>query len=321
MNNITPFIYRLNLIRLERKGSNFVSECPICKEGKSAGRKQRFHILFDGKKTTCYCFNCGISTSFTKFLQEYYPDIYNEYKRDIFFKKDDFFMLTPEKKVEPVKDILDGLIPVRKSKVAIDYMLSRKLPKMLLDYTYYTDNFMKFVSDKGLKEYKFIPKRDERIVFPVTNSGRVCYLQGRAVYDTEYRYINVKVDDGVKLFNYDGIDWGKRVFITEGILDCSYFLPQSGAMLNSSIDIELFSRYKDHAVILLDNDMKSNEFVYKKVCKFAEAGYKIVILPDEVKEKDINEMVMNGWGKNEIMDVINKNTYQGVMAKVKLKLV
>lgn len=305
---------------MERRGNNFVSECPICKEGKSAGRKQRFNILSDGKRTTCYCFNCGISTSFSKFLQEYYPDIYNEYKRDVFFKKEDFFKLTPET-IDPVKDLLEGLIPVRKSKRGIDYMLGRKMPKLLLDHTYYTDNFMRFVFSKGLKDFKYIPDRDERIVFIVTNSGKICYLQGRAIYDTEYRYINVKVDDGVKLFNYDGIDWNKRFYITEGIIDCSYFLPQAGAMLNSSIDIDLFSRYKDHAVILLDNDMKKNEFVYKKACRFVDAGYKIVILPDEVKEKDINEMVMKGWGKDNIMDVINNNIYQGVVAMVRLKLI
>ena len=58
----------MNFIRLQKSGNKWNAECPICKEGRSAGRKRRFWILQDRDKTTVYCFNCGLNTSLESFI-------------------------------------------------------------------------------------------------------------------------------------------------------------------------------------------------------------------------------------------------------------
>jgi len=44
-------------------------------------------------------------------------------------------------------------------------------------------------------------------------------------------------------------------------------------------------------------------------------GFSVVIWPDNIMEKDINDMVMNGkMSADEIVNTINKNTFRGPMA-------
>ena len=42
-----------------------------------------------------------------------------------------------------------------------------------------------------------------------------------------------------------------------------------------------------------------------------------MLWPDDVKEKDINDMVISGKTKDEIQTIIKNNTYQGNMAKIR----
>ena len=44
-----------------------------------------------------------------------------------------------------------------------------------------------------------------------------------------------------------------------------------------------------------------------------------VLWPDDIKEKDINDMILSGKTKEEIKLTIKNNTYQGNMAKIKIR--
>jgi hypothetical protein len=45
--------------------------------------------------------------------------------------------------------------------------------------------------------------------------------------------------------------------------------------------------------------------------------YNIVIWPDNVQGKDINEMVMNGISSSEIESIISSNTFSGLKAQTR----
>ena len=55
----------------------------------------------------------------------------------------------------------------------------------------------------------------------------------------------------------------------------------------------------------------------KQIEKTINLGYNVVLWPDDVKEKDINDMVISGKTKDEIQTIIKNNTYQGNMAKIR----
>ena len=52
--------------------------------------------------------------------------------------------------------------------------------------------------------------------------------------------------------------------------------------------------------------------------KVIEQDYNIVIWSDEVKEKDVNEMIMNGLSQDELIKIIKENTYSKLSALTKL---
>ena len=72
----------------------------------------------------------------------------------------------------------------------------------------------------------------------------------------------------------------------------------------------------EEVAIIFDNQPKNRE-VGKLMNKYIEMGYKMVIWPDSVPGKDINEMIENGLTSEEIHSIINLNTFQGLSAKAK----
>ena len=69
--------------------------------------------------------------------------------------------------------------------------------------------------------------------------------------------------------------------------------------------------------IIFDNERRNRELL-KQIEKTIDNGYKVVLWPDDIKEKDINDMILSGKTKQEIKLTIEENTYQGNMAKMRL---
>lgn len=78
-----------------------------------------------------------------------------------------------------------------------------------------------------------------------------------------------------------------------------------------------FSRLPvENTTIIFDNERRNVE-ILKQIEKTIDLGYNVVLWPDDVKEKDINDMILSGLSKNEVQSIINKNSYQGNMAKIR----
>jgi len=52
-----------------------------------------------------------------------------------------------------------------------------------------------------------------------------------------------------------------------------------------------------------------------EVC--TRAGKKIVIWPDHIKHKDINDMIMAGYTKEQIQEIITDNIFTGAAAQLR----
>ena len=74
---------------------------------------------------------------------------------------------------------------------------------------------------------------------------------------------------------------------------------------------------KENTTVIFDNERRNLE-VLKQIEKTIYEGYEVVLWPDDLKEKDINDMILAGKTKDEIKTIIEKNTYQGNMAKIRL---
>ena len=66
--------------------------------------------------------------------------------------------------------------------------------------------------------------------------------------------------------------------------------------------------------MILDNEPRNKEIV-KRMETLIDNKYELVIWPDSIKEKDINDMVLQGYDVNTIID---NNIYSGLNAKIAL---
>jgi hypothetical protein len=66
----------------------------------------------------------------------------------------------------------------------------------------------------------------------------------------------------------------------------------------------------------MDNEPR-NKDIARQLEKYIDLGYNVVMYPDSVQEKDINDMILSGRSPDEILELINTNTFTGMEAKLK----
>lgn len=296
--------------------------CPYCGDSKKHKNKARGYLIRKKGDFLFKCHNCGVGRSLSTFLKEQAPHLYDEYLME-HYKEGHTGKGTPiptpvlpsfDKPVFKSNNVLD-LTPVsqlNKSHHARGYLLGRGIPEDKLDRLYYCPNFKEW-TNKQKKIFENINKDEDRIVIPLLDrEGNLFGYQGRSLDPKNtMRYITIMLDeDAPKIFGLDQIDENETVYVTEGPFD-SFFVPNSIAMCGSDVDL---STYDYKFVFVYDNEPRNGEIV-KKIAESAKQGHKVVIFPQNILEKDLNEMVNAGIN---VRDVIESNTYSGLEAQLKL---
>ena len=119
-----------------------------------------------------------------------------------------------------------------------------------------------------------------------------------------------------KIFGLDEVDWTKRVYVLEGPID-SMFVPNSIAMIGADGGSYINRKKTQDIVIVYDNEPKSS-MINKKLSKKIDEGFSVCIWQNFLKYKDINDMILSGMSKVEILNIINESTFQNLKAKMKL---
>lgn len=294
--------------------------CPIC--GDSQKNKNRARGYFYQKTNNLFyrCHNCGVSTTFYKFLEMVSPSLCKEYSLERWkngenghsnYTKPTFKFDQPS--FGGARIDLPSLVELSNDHECKDYVISRKIPESFHKDLFYAENFLEFVckfdKDKKVGE-------EPRLIIPIKDSsGTLVGFQGRAIYPSEVKYITIKLnaDQQYLAYGMDRVDRKSRVYVLEGPID-SMFVPNSVAILgmNHELDPSI-----ENPVFVLDNEPRNRE-VIKQYEKLIEDDRKICIWPDDVKQKDINDMIKSGLSVSDILSMINSNTYQGMTAKLRM---
>ena len=200
---------------------------------------------------------------------------------------------------------------------AVQYVTNRKIPSDAFSRLYFIRN-VKDVIQLNDKYKESIVTSEPRLAIPFFDgAGKLLVVSLRGIRGESLRYINVKVDeDAPSIFGLDQVDPSQNVLVVEGPLD-SLFLDNCIACAGTSFGkIDQLPIARENITIIFDNQPKNRE-VGKLMNKYIEMGYKMVIWPDGVPGKDINEMIENGLTSEEIHSIINLNTFQGLAAKAK----
>ena len=99
----------------------------------------------------------------------------------------------------------------------------------------------------------------------------------------------------------------------EGPID-SFFLPNCIAVAQGDLRL---SQYKNKSTLVFDNEPRNREII-KNIEKAIEEDYSVVIWPDDITEKDINDMIVGGMTNLEILNIIHRNTFSNLEAKTQL---
>lgn len=329
VNRISSRLLRYSLKSINPLVANF--RCPFCGDsGKNSTMARGYILTFPNTSDHYYyCHNCQMDPKpFAKFLQDFDGSLYKEYIVELFktnnsgrkrVKEEDAIPAparVPVAKIDPLAGLksiaeLDEYHPARR------YIETRCLPEERLSQIFFVSKFKEFVN-RFLPD-KFDLKRDEgRIVVPLTDEdGRVFGVVGRAIDPKSLRYLTILFDDTkAKIFGMDKVDKSKQVFILEGAFD-SMFVENSIAMAGVTIRNNGIETLTDR-VFVLDNQPR-NKDVVRIMGGLIDAGEKVVMWPDMIKAKDVNQMILDGELKqSEIVNFLRAHTAQGLTAKLKL---
>jgi hypothetical protein len=302
------------------------ARCPICGDSKKKLHLKRFYIYLKDGHYSVKCHNCGYSDSFFNFLKYELPDIYKEYLIDKFPKQASL----NKNRFTHIKDIIPEVyyckgfnysILKRFSVLNIKhpariYVQNRKIPD---DKVFYCDNFSSFIGTLGIdhytKAYKFA--KEPRMIIPFyREDGLSTVFQARAFSKKEsLRYITIKEhDQESKIYGLRDINKEKVVYYVEGPID-SLMIPNCLAM--SGLSTKLPQDIKN-TIFVPDNEPRNRD-VIKAIRTKLIKGEQVVIYPDRLKYKDLNDMRVKGdMSTEKILDLINQNVYSGHIGLLKL---
>ena len=304
--------------------------CPVCGDSSKNKLKARGYIYRAKQDLFCKCHNCGHSTNIGNLIKYVDVQLYDEYVLERYKAgagkhnaHKNVAEILPEKE-EPV-ELIDGILdPLKRldqlpiTHPAVKYVVDRKIPNDKWKLLYFAPKFKQFVNSVTPKFVEPIVDEHPRMIIPMfTPHGKCFAFQGRAYGSEEPKYYTIKVDETQeKIYGLERVDYGKRIFVVEGPID-SLFLPNAVAVSGASFDTPTIRKLLANATIVMDNEPRNKEIV-KQLEKYIEAGYSVCMFPDSITQKDINEMILHGGlTADQIVDIINTNTYTGMEAKLK----
>jgi len=303
--------------RLEKfkrvKADLYNFRCPICGDSKKHKNKARGYLYQVKTNTNFKCHNCGASLSFNNFLKQIDTNLHKQYVMEKFKEghAGGRNFVVEEPKFEFNKPVFKKKLDLPKAsevKIAKEYLEKRKLDATKF---YFAAKFKEWTNTQK-QTFDTIGRDESRIIIPMYDEDKVLIgFQGRSLGPNSVKYITVMInEDAPKIYGLDQIDYEKPIYIIEGPFDAT--LVQNGvAMCGSDLDIRSFG-WSDY-IYVYDNEPRNREIV-NRIAKTVDRGDKVVIWPNSVEEKDINDMVLGG---QNIMSVLESNTYSGLQAKVK----
>jgi len=329
---MSVFIDRTFLLRVSPKLQKFTQKkedlynfrCPLCGDSQKNKSKSRGYI-YEKKNNYFYmCHNCGASTSFYNFLDKVDPTLCKEYSLERYkdsaggnnYAKPNFEEFKTELPKFKKTLGIPSIKSLPKEHYAKVYVESRKIPEEFHSELYFAEDFKGFVDSLQI-EKEGLKEDDPRLVIPFYDEDKnLVAFQGRALGESKLRYITVKIDkDNYKVFGLDRIDKEKTIYVLEGPID-SMFLENAVATADSNLMAASRLFDKSQIVLIYDNEPRNKE-LHKQMEKAIEEHYNVVIWPDIIKEKDVNEMVLDGgFSPDEIQDFISKNTFVNLRAKM-----
>ena len=303
-----------------KKKSDFLwnFRCPYCGDSQKSRTKARGFVYRKKNDLFYKCHNCGVGTTLGNLIKHIDSKIHKDYIFERYKKGVKTNNPEPEFKFDvPIfrkKGVLKNLKSI--SELSTDhparrFIQKRLIPEESVSDLYLCESFYKFTNTLIPNKFPSLDGDHPRLLIPFRDEqGEVFAYQGRAFGKEQPKYITIKLKDEDKIFGLDRVDKSKHVYVVEGPLD-SLFLDNCIAIAGSDVP----SMDYDFTIIF-DNEPRNKE-ICKQMEKTLNQGRRVVIWPDSMMHKDINDMIIAGYIKEQIQEIITDNTFSGAAAKLR----
>jgi transcription elongation factor Elf1 len=309
--------------------------CPICGDSQKNKSKARGYVFQKGTNLFYRCHNCGVSTNVGNLIKHVDASLHKEYVLERYksgesgfsnFKAPTFDVPVPRfDKLEKqrVFEHAEWLKDLPSGHFCLEYVKRRKIPEKFYGNLLFTSHYKQFIDTLVPNHGKEKLLDDARLVIPFYDEyDNLIAVSGRALETSDYklRYITIRTDDsGEKLlYGMDRVDLSKCVYIVEGPID-SLFLDNAVASGDGNLSIAANCVSCAEKVLIFDNEPRNKEIV-KMLDVAIKNGHNIVIWPNNIQNKDINEMVETGLSPDEIRDIISNNSFEGIEAQLRFNM-
>jgi len=282
--------------------------CPVCKEGKSFGKRKR--LFFYPKSQSFYCFNCSKSWNAFSWILEVsnssIDDLKNEILNESLSEEIVFSQNVSQKSFKSNNLPLDSINLEDSSQIF-----------------YYKDNFilkkcLSYIKERKLDtainkcESFYLSFNDyihkNRLCIPFYEKNKILFYQTRSFDNSSPKYLS-KNGGEKSLFNINNIDEDfDYIFLTEGPIDSMFIKNGVGVAGLSLTDLQKnqLSRYPFHKKIWILDNPSVDETAKEKTKEFIYNKENVYMWPLGCRFKDLNELCikqdLNGIDYNCIIN-------------------
>jgi len=293
--------------------------CPQCGDSHKSKSKARGYVY--RKKTDLFfkCHNCGVGQSVGNLIKDLDPFLHKQYIMERYragetgkrkSKAPEFKFETPKFKPKETNIELPSIESLPKEHYARVYCEGREIPQQFMDKIFYAEDFKNWALSVCQVDYSTLMSGEPRLVIPFFDKdNQLIGAQGRALQESKVRYVTVKVhEDAPKVFGLERWNSDQHTYLVEGPID-SLFLPNCLAMAGADMsDLSILD--KDKTTLIFDNEPRNFQ-IARSMIKSLQNGWKIVVWPNSITCKDINDMVLTSIKDARLVEIINRNTYSG----------
>jgi transcription elongation factor Elf1 len=308
--------------------------CPYCGDSQKNKLKARGYVYAKGNDLFFKCYNCGLGTNVYNLVKHVDPALHGEYvlekyksgESNTYVRKSNTaptFNIPPPRfgklQKQTIFDHAEWVSKLPSGHFCLNYVENRLLPKESYDLLLFTSKYKDFC-DALIPNHGKVIANDARLIIPFYDrNNQLVAVSGRALEtsDKTLRYVTLRTDDSDDKLTYglERVNLEETVYLVEGPID-SLFVKNCLASGDANLSITAKNIKAKKLVLIFDNEPRN-----KEVCKLFENAIKsdhyVVIWPDNVDGKDINEMILNGIPNSEIQDIIDSNTFRGLEAIAK----
>ena len=303
------------------KANLYNFRCPICGDSQRNKNKARGYLYAVKANTNYKCHNCGISLSFNNFLKKLDIELPKQFTLEKF--KQGFtgknFPVEQPKEIETLASSSKPTFtsdPVKRLPTADTVDEAREyLEKRGVDPSkfFYAKEFKSWVNTIKPGQFQYTDRDESRIIIPLYYKRNLIGIQGRDLSGRKnsIKYITIMLDDDApKIYGLDKVRGDAPVYVTEGPFD-STFISNACAMCGADADVDKWGI--SDPVYVYDNEPRNREIV-SRIKRSIECGQRVVIWPSDIKEKDINDMVLSG---HDVQSLVESNVCSGLEAQIK----